>query len=131
MLTKLKAKFKSPGPDGIPYEFIQGMWKEIRTLVFRIINWIFTNRTMPNEIPEGLIVFLPKKGKDKTKIKNLRPLTLLNTIYKIESGIMAERIKKVLPTIISKDQYGFTAGKQAADLIELTRQLINDAKEKK
>ena len=34
----------------------------------------------------------------------------------------------MLPSIISRDQYGFMAGKQAADLIELTREIIEDAK---
>ena len=83
---------------------------------------------MPEKLPEGLIVFLPKKGKDKKIIKNLRPLTLLNTLYKIASGILAERIKSVLPSIISNNQYGFMAGKQVADIIELTREVIEDAK---
>ena len=128
---KLKSKMKSPGPDGIPYEFFNTMWKEIRTLVFRIINWMFKNKSMPEELPEGLIVFLPKKGKDKRIIKNLRPLTLLNTLYKIASGIMAERIKTVLPSLISKDQYGFMEGKQAADLIELTKEIIGDTEKEK
>ena len=128
---KLKIKMKSPGPDGIPYEFFVSMWKEIRVLVFRIINWILDTKKMPKSLPEGLIVFLPKKGKDKSIIKNLRPLTLLNTLYKITSGILAERLKLVLPSIISEDQYGFMAGKQAADLIELTREIIEDAKENK
>ena len=128
---KLKAKLKSPGPDGVPYEFMLVMWKEIRSLVFRMIEWFFRNKVMPKSILEGQIVFLPKKGKDKTLIKNLRPLTLLNTIYKIASGMMAERIKKVLPTIISKSQYGFTEGKQAADLVEIARQMLGDANEKK
>ena len=44
---------------------------------------------------------------------------------------MAERIKTVLPYLISKDQYGFMEGKQAADLIELTKEVIDDAKKEK
>ena len=61
----------------------------------------------------------------------VRPLTLLNMLYKIASGILAERLKTVLPTIISEDQYGFMAGKQAADLVELTREVIEDARKNK
>ena len=30
----LNTKLKSPGPDGIPYEFITGLWNEIRTIIF-------------------------------------------------------------------------------------------------
>ena len=69
---KLKTRIKSPGPDGIPYEFFNAMWKGIRVLIYRIVNWIFKNKTMPEELPEGLIIFLPKKEKDKKIIKNLR-----------------------------------------------------------
>ena len=93
VLKKLKIKLKSPGPDGLPYEFYSVFWKEIRILVSRIIDWIFTVNEMPDSLPEGLIVFLPKKGKDKTIIKNLRPLTLLNTLYKIASGHSCRKIK--------------------------------------
>ena len=89
MLKKLKIKLKSMGPDGIPYEFFNILWKDLRWLVFRVLDWIFTSKNMPESLPEGLNVFLPKKGKDKTLIKNLRPLTLLNTLYKIASGILA------------------------------------------
>ena len=63
VMKKMKAKLKSPGPDGIPYKFIQTLWKELRPLVFRIMEWIFENKVMPKSIPEGLIVFLPKKRK--------------------------------------------------------------------
>ena len=76
VLKKLKIKLKSPGPDGIPYEFFNILWKDLRWLVFRVLDWIFTSKNMLESLPEGLIVFLPKKGKDKTLIKNLRPLTL-------------------------------------------------------
>ena len=70
VMRKMKAKLKSPGPDGIPYEFVQTLWKEIRIIIFKILEWFFKNKKMPKSVPEGLIVFLPKKGKDKTLIKN-------------------------------------------------------------
>ena len=105
--SHLNKKHKSPGADGIPYEFLIMLWVDLRRLIYNIIKWIFKNKIMPEKIPEGLIVFLPKKGKDQSILKNVRPLTLLNTLYKIASGILAERIKKILPKIISRDQYGF------------------------
>ena len=128
---KLKIKMKSPGPDGVPYEFFIKTWKEIRTLVFRIINWILETKKMPNNLPEGLIVFLPKKGKDKSKIKNLRPLTLLNTAIQNYERNSRRTTKTSTTVIISEDQYGFMAGKQAADLIEITREIIEDARSNK
>ena len=127
----LNKKLKSPGPDGIPYEFIITLWPDLRRLIFNIIKWMFRNKTMPEKLPEGLIVFLPKKGKDQSILKNLRPLTLLNTLYKIASGILAERIKGILPKIISRDQYGFVNGRQAADLIQMAKELIDESSKTK
>jgi hypothetical protein len=49
---------------------------------------------------------------NKHFLKNWRPISLLNTVhvYKIGSGVIANRIKKVLPTLINNDQTGFIAG---------------------
>ena len=101
------------------------------SLIYAIIRWVFKNKIMPETLPEGLIVFLPKKGKDQSFLKNLRPLTLLNTLYKIASGILAERIKGILPKIISRDQYGFVNGRQAADLIQMAKEMIDESRNSK
>ena len=57
----------------------------------------------------GIITLIPKGEKDKSFLKNWRPLTLLNTLYKIVSGCIAERIKPCLNTIIHSDQKGFVS----------------------
>ena len=53
---------------------------------------------------------IPKEGKDKTFFKNWRPITLLNTVYKIASSCIARRVKTVLPQLIHDDQKGFLKG---------------------
>ena len=59
----------------------------------------------------GIITCIPKGGKVRNDLKNLRPITLLNSIYKFYSGILAERIKLILPKIIHQDQKGFINGR--------------------
>ena len=41
------------------------------------------------------------------EMMNWRPITLLNVTFKIVSSCIGNRIRKVLPTIISYDQSGF------------------------
>ena len=48
--------------------------------------------------------------KPRQYLKNWRPITLLNVIYKIASGYIAERIKTTLYKLISEDQTGFISG---------------------
>ena len=45
------------------------------------------------------ISLIPKKSKDKTILKNLRPISLLNVDYKILTKAIAKRLEKVLPKI--------------------------------
>ena len=37
--------------------------------------------------------YIPKGNKDKQYLKNLRPISLLNTTYKLASACIAERLK--------------------------------------
>ena len=56
---------------------------------------------------QGIITYLPKEGKQKTLLKNWRPISLLNVDYKLASACIANRIKTHLDTIISETQLGF------------------------
>jgi hypothetical protein len=55
----------------------------------------------------GIINLIPKKNKDPRFLKNWRPISLLNTDYKIITKVLANRIKKVLPTVINPDQVAY------------------------
>lgn len=71
----------------------------------------------------GIITCIPKSGKPKQYFKkNLRPITLLNVVYKLASGCIAERIKVHLDKLINRDQTGiiqYTDHKQIPGLLML------------
>ena len=54
---------------------------------------------------------------------------MLNTVYKIGSGVIANRIKKVLPTLINNDQTGFIAGRYIGENIKLLFDIMEYAEE--
>ena len=55
----------------------------------------------------SVISIIPKGNKPRELLKNWRPISLLNTTYKIFSGIIANRLKTVLNTLIHENQKGF------------------------
>jgi hypothetical protein len=73
---------------------------------------------------------LPKANKDTSLEDNWRPISLLNTDYKIISKVIANRIKKVLPLIIDSSQAGFVKGRNIHDNIRLLFQLFEDLENK-
>ena len=98
---------KTPGSDGFPPEFYKMFWKNISNLVYESISHAFTSGTMSIEQRRGVLNLIPKKDKDQCFLKNWRPITLLNTDYKIIAQLFAMRLQKVLPKIISEHQNGY------------------------
>ena len=71
-----------------------------------------------------------KKGRDKRYIQNWRPISLLNVDVKLISKALAERLKNVLPDIISPNQNAYVknrciseGGRLISDLLKMSEVL--------
>ena len=65
----------------------------------------------------GIINLIPKPGKDTRILKNLRPITLLCTDYKLMEKILANRMKPALEEIINEQQKGFLKNRRISSNI--------------
>ena len=79
---------------------------------------------------QGVITCIPNENKPKLYLKNWRPITLLDTVYKIASGSIANRIKPNLDSLIDKDQTGFIQGRYMGENTRLLYDLINHTEQK-
>lgn len=52
----------------------------------------------------GIITCPSKSRKPKHLIKNWRPTTILNVVYKLALGCIDDRIKTILDKLINQDQ---------------------------
>ena len=110
---------KSPGTDGLPVNFYRMFWDDLKELVCNVFNTCFHDGELCPSMKRGIITLLPKKDKDTMLLKNWRPISLLNTDYKILAKILASRLQKVLPCIIHGDQTGFLKGRYIGENIRL------------
>ena len=76
-----------------------------------------------------MITCIPKDGKCKFYLKKWRPISLLNVVYKIGSGCIAGRIKKILHKIISSDQTGFMPGRYIGENTRIVYDLMQYTEE--
>ena len=97
VLFKMKNN-KAPGPDGYCYEFFKIFWEDIKFLMLNTLKEYLRTQKLTDQQNLGTITCLPKQGKDRSYMKNWRPITLLNSPYKIFSGMLPERIKQHLRT---------------------------------
>ena len=102
---------KSPGNDGLTKEFYETFWEEIKITLCTSITKSYQNGELSTSQRQAVIKLIEKKGKDKKLIKNWRPISLLNLDTKLISKVLAERLKKVLPYLISKNQTAYVKGR--------------------
>ena len=94
---------KSPGSDGLPTEFYKVFWQDLGDILVLVLNEDFRIGILTDNQREGLLRLLYKKD-DRRLVKNWRPISLLNTDYKIASKVITERLKRVMQSMVHKDQ---------------------------
>ena len=109
-LKKMKLG-KTPGTDGLSVDFYIFFWNDLKDIVYNSIRDAFETNKMSEEQRRAVLRLIPKKDKDITDLKNWRPISLLNTDYKILAQTLSARLQKVLDEIISKDQNGYLEGR--------------------
>ena len=98
---------KTPGQDGIPVDFYKVFWSMLKGSFYSMVLATFQDQILHNTARQGILNLIPKANKDTRYVKNLRPITLLNTDYKIIEKAIANKMVPALQSIIHKDQRGF------------------------
>lgn len=70
---------------------------------------ILSSGRMLRKINYTQVTLIPKKL-DPTSMTQLRPISLCNVIYKICSKVLTNRLKVILPDIVSPSQSAFISG---------------------
>ena len=121
----------SPGPCGYTAEFFKTFWSELKVLVAQAVHEIMDKGHMPRDMKASITVLIPKRGKDRRRIENLRPISLLNVLYKLITKAIALRVRNVIKNLIHDDQTGFIQGRYIGENVRLILDLIQRCNEDK
>ncbi|KAL9686221.1 hypothetical protein QQ045_023676 [Rhodiola kirilowii] len=119
----------SPGPDGFSGKFFCACWTTIKHDLSRAVAGFFYGLQLPKQISGAQIILLPKV-KNAVSFDKVRPISLCNFIHKIISRILNDRLKVVLPSLISEEQAGFIEGRNIHETIGLAHDIVNDINNK-
>ena len=116
---------KTPGSDGFTVEFYRRFGNLLGKLMVDSFNYAFQTGNLSISQRLGIISLIPKKDKNLEFLKNWRPITLLNTDYKIATKAIAMRLEKVLPKIIHPGQAGYIEGRYIGECIRTISDIMS------
>jgi hypothetical protein len=105
------ANNKAPGEDGITAKVLKECWDFIKEDFFKLIKHYWEMGELYSEFLEGIIRLIPKEINIR-RIKDWRPITLLQVAYKTIAKLLATRLSTVLPQLVNEKQTGFVPKRQ-------------------
>lgn len=128
---RFSSKRSSPGPDGISYEFYTHCFDIIKNDLLKLFNTYYINEEYPPGLfTSGIITLIPKKG-DKLDLQNKRPISMLNTDYKLFTKILWNRIQPILEKLIGPGQAACVKDSSCIHNLKLLRNVLIKANKSK
>lgn len=120
---------KAPGPDGFSFLIIKHIWEVIESDVVDFVMEFHGSGRIVKGLNASFIVLVPKKS-NPTSLDDYRPISLIGCLYKILAKLLANRLRKVIGSVISNTQTAFLSGRQILDGVLALNEAIHDLKER-
>lgn len=101
---------KAPGPDGFHPFFFQKFWHIVGLTIHKIVSVTFQSSIFDPCINETLFMLIPKVERLEV-IRQFRPISLCNVIYKVITKVMVFRLKPYMEKIINPLPASFVPGR--------------------
>jgi hypothetical protein len=117
-------KGKSLGTDRLLYECYKALLLEATNILTNIGNQVKEKKAQPASWAQILISVLPKE-EDSYSTHKYRPISLLNTDYKMVIRVWANRLGPILAKKIGYHQRGFIPGRDGRENIINVQMIID------
>ena len=115
---------KAPGPDGMTALFFQHSWHIIKGDLVEMVNDFLVSGELDSRLNITNICMIPKTERP-IRMTELRPISLCNVGYKIISKVLCQRLKLLLPSLVSETQSAFVAGRLISDNILIAQEMFH------
>ena len=116
---------KSPGPDGYTTEFYKATWDILGVEFVVAVQSFFAKGFLPKGVNSTILALIPKTM-EAMEMKDYRPISCCNVIYKVISKIIANRLKMVLPQFIAGNQSAFIKDRLLIENLLLATEIVKD-----
>ena len=117
-VVRSMGSLKAPGPDGLNVLFFKTQWSHVKDSVLKFVSHVFDSPQDIRKINQTYLVLIPKVPQPET-LRDFRPISLCNVLYKMITKIIANRIKPMLDKVIAPNQSSFVPGRLSSETMSL------------
>ncbi|GJV52409.1 RNA-directed DNA polymerase, eukaryota, reverse transcriptase zinc-binding domain protein [Tanacetum coccineum] len=121
---------KSPGPDGFTFAFYKDFWNIMQSDIVNFVHHFFSSGRVPRGCNTSFVTLIPKIPNPMV-VSDFRPISLIGAQYKIIAKVLANRLARVIDSIISHEQSAFIKQRQILDGPLMVNEVIQWCKHKK
>jgi len=122
---------QAPGPDGFTGRFYKTCWNIIKDDIMLALSVIQQGHVAHFRLLNtAFITLLPKKP-DATLVKDFRPISLIHSLAKLVTKIMANRLAPLLSNLVPPNQSAFVRGRSIHDNFLFVQQMVKALHSKK
>ncbi|KAE8794136.1 retrotransposon unclassified [Hordeum vulgare] len=119
-----------PGADGLPVRVFQTFWQSIKGKIMALFREVEQGVSNLSWVNFGIITLIPKVPGD-SDIRQLRPIMVINVIFRIIAKGYASRAALLALRITHPYQMAFVKGRLVLDGILVLHEVIHEIKSKR
>ncbi|KAK3224332.1 hypothetical protein Dsin_011357 [Dipteronia sinensis] len=121
---------KAPGPDGFKVNFIKKIRKDIEGDFMDFMQEYNLDGAKVKYLNHSFVTLIPKTL-NLNSLSEYRPISLVNSLYKVLAKVLSNRMRKVLNEVIGEAQMAFVVRRQIIDSFVIANEVISNWRREK